>query len=184
MLEQTTRTCTKCGETKPILEFALKGARKPNHDPRRRDCRACVRVYMKAHNPRLAPLPDASLPGESWLPVVGYEDRYEISDLGRLRRIKRGPNTRIGFVKVATLKKQTGYLCYGLNDANGRPVQHTAHSLVARAFLGPPPTPEHEVNHIDGVKVNNVRDNLEWATAQQNIQHSHRLGLAGRWKNR
>lgn len=178
------RTCTKCGETKPILEFALKGARKPNHDPRRHDCRACVRVYMKARVQLVPALPDTSLPGESWLPVVGYEDRYEVSDLGRLRRTKRGPNTRIGFVKIATLKKQTGYLCYGLNDANGRAVQELAHILVARAFLGPPPTPQHEVNHKDGVKINNTPANLEWVTAQENIQHSHRLGLAGRWKNR
>jgi hypothetical protein len=43
---------------------------------------------------------------------------------------------------------------------------------VAEAFLGPPPTKYHEVNHKDGNRQNNCVDNLEWITHQGNAQHA------------
>lgn len=51
------------------------------------------------------------------------------------------------------------------------------HRIVCRAWHGPPPTPDHEVNHIDGDKLNNHPDNLEWVTHRENLQHAWSTGL-------
>lgn len=47
------------------------------------------------------------------------------------------------------------------------------HQLVAEAFLGPRPTPAHQVNHKDGVRLNNRDHNLEWMTHGQNQKHRY-----------
>lgn len=51
------------------------------------------------------------------------------------------------------------------------------HRLMAFSFLGEPPFPDMEVNHIDGVKSNNVLSNLEWVTRRENLIHAYETGL-------
>ena len=53
------------------------------------------------------------------------------------------------------------------------------HRLVAHEFHGPPPhEAAREVNHIDGNRSNNGKENLEWVTRSQNVLHSY----ANRWR--
>jgi len=68
-----------------------------------------------------------------------------------------------------------GYLRVGLRGA-GRQTTVLVHRLVAEAFLGHCPT-KLEVNHKNGHKRDNRRENLEYATHQENMAHAAALGL-------
>lgn len=114
---------------------------------------------------------------ERWLPVVGYEGYYEVSDIGNVRRVLRpdslGRPRRCGVLRNAL---DRGYHRVSLSK-NDKPKGFAVHRLVAAAFLGPPPSPAHVVNHKDGVKANNRPSNLEYLTSAENTRHAVRLGL-------
>lgn len=50
------------------------------------------------------------------------------------------------------------------------------HRILAKTFI-PNPNEYPMVNHIDGNKLNNSLDNLEWCTLDQNMKHAQRTGL-------
>lgn len=54
------------------------------------------------------------------------------------------------------------------------------HRLVALAFLGAPPSPFHEVRHIDGNRLNNHAENLAWGTSKENADDRERHGRTSR----
>ena len=60
------------------------------------------------------------------------------------------------------------------------PVELRVHKAVAEAFHGPPPTPEHEVRHLDGDVLNNKASNLAWGTRLENAQDRERHGRTAR----
>jgi len=111
---------------------------------------------------------------EHWLPVVGYEGWYEVSDLGRVRRKMDGPKSTVGRIRRLHLNGY-GYFAVQLSAKGGRKTRHV-HRLVAEAFLGKIP-PGHEVNHISGVKTDNRLSNLEVVTRSHNRRHAIRMGL-------
>jgi len=63
---------------------------------------------------------------------------------------------------------------------DGKQFKPTIHSLVIRAFRGPPPFDRADCRHLDGNPVNNVIDNLEWGTRTQNMQDAARHGTIKR----
>ena len=106
--------------------------------------------------------------GEVWKPVVGYEGLYEVSDLGRVRGLRKNrvlkPSLARGYHHYKLyLKGKDGKLALG-------------HRLVMAAFVGPS---NLDVNHIDNNPSNNALTNLEYCTAQQNMDHSKRSGRMG-----
>lgn len=100
---------------------------------------------------------------EAWSEIEGTE--YSVSDMGRVMSRHRG-----GRILKPALSK--GYLIVTI-CANGIRKTQRIHTLVAEAFLGPKPTPLHEINHKNGAKIDNRVENLEWVTRSENEQHAY-----------
>lgn len=111
---------------------------------------------------------------EIWKDVIGYEDVYQVSNLGNVKRIKLARGSGLNTIMKAA-PDRNGYPRLSLCRDN-KPVQLLIHRLVAAAFLGPCPI-GYEVNHIDGKKGNPRIDNLEYVTSKGNSEHAVRLGL-------
>lgn len=109
------------------------------------------------------------LEGEVWKEVEGFSS-YLISNYGRLKSKQRK-------IVLKTRVKE-GYYDYRLNDSNGEKRSVRIHRLVAENFIPKPNANEPlQVNHIDGNKLNNRVENLEWVTARENQMHAIRTGL-------
>lgn len=112
-----------------------------------------------------------------WVSISDFPD-YEISEAGDVRRLTQGGRRYpIGYV-LTPKPHQRGYVYFILNDATGKPKTMLGHRLVALAFHGEPPTPEHEVAHNDGTRTNNHWQNLRWATPTENQADRHKHGTA------
>lgn len=105
---------------------------------------------------------------ERWMPIAGFEELYEVSDRGRVRRLPTDalPNPR-PFLKDRDTGD--GYRIVALLR-NGKPVNRRVHRLVAAAFLGGD-RPELDVNHKDGRRANNAVGNLEYTDRSGNMRH-------------
>jgi hypothetical protein len=62
-----------------------------------------------------------------------------------------------------------------LMNIAGKRVYRRVHRLVALAFHGRPPTPKHQVNHINGTRTDNKPENLEYVTSQENTLHGYQV---------
>jgi len=104
---------------------------------------------------------------EHYKQIKDYEN-YSVSNYGRIRNDKTG---RI----LKPRKDLCGYLYVGLYK-NGVRKMLKVHRLVANAFI-PNPENKRTVNHIDGNKINNFVENLEWCTHKENTHHAMDTGL-------
>lgn len=100
--------------------------------------------------------------------VPGYNDRYLVSNRGRVISLNSGS-------EMAQYVQKNGYAAVKLRTHNAKRT-FLVHRLVASAFV-PNPNGLAEVNHIDGDKLNNSAENLEWVTHSQNMKHSIEIGL-------
>lgn len=111
---------------------------------------------------------------EIWEPVVGYEGKYEVSDLGRVRSVDRhvfqqGKSVFYNGVIMTPSVNNSGYLTIRLSR-NNKKKGLLIHRIVAEAFLENPnglPC----VNHKDENKLNNNLQNLEWCTMSYNVNY-------------
>lgn len=102
---------------------------------------------------------------EIWKDIQGYEGEYQISNMGRVYSIKSGRIMKL--VDDGRGYKQVN-LC-----KDGKSYNKKIHRLVAQAFI-PNTNNLLQVNHLDENKENNRVDNLEWVTAEQNINYGTR----------
>lgn len=115
-----------------------------------------------------------------WLPVVGHEGRYEVSDNGAVRSLPRpGESSKRSWPGVALRPWRTtyGYLAISLR-APGEKQTRLIHRLVLEAFVGSCPDGE-QCRHLDGNPFNNSVSNLAWGTRVENAadreRHGHQL---------
>lgn len=116
---------------------------------------------------------------ETWLPVVGFEGIYEVSDLGKVKSLARvvsASNREVNYtekiLRTETLKR--GYQRVCLCDHTKR-VKKLVHVLVAEAFIGPRPI-DMEVCHNNGDGSDNSLSNIRWDTRTSNTRDRIRHG--------
>lgn len=120
---------------------------------------------------------------EVWKDIKGYEEYYQVSNLGKVRSLPRfvnGKNNSLVFRKGriivgGVMKYYKGVLLYKNNIRKTVKI----HRLVAEAFL-PNPNNLPQVNHKNGDKLDNRVENLEWCSAHENNLHKYKvLGYKG-----
>lgn len=118
---------------------------------------------------------------EIYKDIIGFENIYQISNLGNVRSLDR--LVRSHKDKTRTIKGKS-YIPYiglrGYKTVNLRIAKNIKlipiHRLVAIAFIDNPDN-KPCVNHKDGNKLNNEISNLEWVTYKENNNHARDTGL-------
>lgn len=128
--------------------------------------------------------------GEEWRDVAGYEGRYQMSNLGRVKSLARQvehvcSRTR-NYVKcypeliLQQVPNDGGYLTVNLHNKRGD--TRLVHHLVLSAFVGPRPGSHLDLDgcHNDGNKENNRSNNLRWDTRTNNEADKIEHGTSNR----
>lgn len=107
---------------------------------------------------------------EEWRDIKGYEGKYQVSNLGRVKSLNyhRADISRI----LAVRKDKGGYLYLNLYKNNKRKT-YKVHRLVAEAFIDNPNN-YPQVNHKDEIRSNNIASNLEWCDSKYNNNYGTR----------
>ena len=108
---------------------------------------------------------------EVWKDIPEYEGLYQVSSMGNIKSFSKKKNGK----NLIPQKNKKGYYQILLYK-NKKPYTKKIHRIVAKAFI---PNPDNlpQVNHIDGNKINNCMNNLEWCTNSENQIHAYKNGL-------
>lgn len=117
---------------------------------------------------------------EIWKDIPDYEGLYQVSNLGRVKSLERYVKHLSGSMKllkerILVIIKNGGYYRVTLSKNNIKKAK-TIHRLIGESFI-PNPNNLPFINHIDGNKLNNSVENLEWCTSQENCIHAVYTGL-------
>lgn len=168
------KKCSKCKLFKSVSDFSKNSKERSGYAS---SCKDCYHLLYRSKHPSKLP-PVESLENEEWLPVVGYEGLYEVSNMGRVKSIERDMITisnkryrRPGKIIKLHPDCKRGYLIMQLHK-KGVAVSYSIHRLVALAFI---PNPDNlpEVNHKWGIKTDNRVTELVWSTSSDNQQHAY-----------
>lgn len=110
---------------------------------------------------------------EIWKDVEGWEDKYQISSFGRVKSLPRLIGGGRGYwsqERVLHENNRDGYKIVSFPIENRKSQTVNIHQLVARSFVSNPDN-KPMVNHKNGIRWHNYATNVEWSTAQENVQH-------------
>lgn len=113
---------------------------------------------------------------QKWLPIIGYEGLYEISNLGRIKALRKVVQRQFKDKTIYAMRQQK--ILPGARDSigyrhvrlikNGKDAKlFKIHYLVAVHFLGYKQMKNVDIHHIDQNKQNNCADNLIILTRKQ-----------------
>lgn len=114
-----------------------------------------------------------SIDMENWKKIASLNDLYEVSDRGRVRVVENG---RILSTPIS--KNGNGYRWFNI-DRYKRGGRKHVHRAIAECFVSNTDN-KPQVNHIDGDKLNNSIENLEWVTNQENSEHRSKVLVKSR----
>ena len=111
---------------------------------------------------------------EIWLPIIDLDNRYLISNKGRILSIERTINNNGGLMikkeKILTHHIDKGYYKISLKNNLGIRKTFLLHRIIAKCFLFDY-SENLKVNHKDGNKLNNKIENLEMISQRENVNH-------------
>lgn len=115
--------------------------------------------------------------------IKGLDGSYQVNIYGEIFSLPRKIETPFGYYytkykKYNGVKNRKGYLMFDvrINGRHGKRIIKPFHRVVAETFITNIYNKPH-INHIDGNKLNNRVDNLEWVTNKENMQHAYKTGL-------
>lgn len=111
---------------------------------------------------------------EVWKDIPGYENIYQVSDLGNVRSLINN-----GTVLKKFDRDKKGYNSVCLYDSKGKQVFHRVGRLVGITFLGIHGGRE-TINHINEVRNDDRLVNIEWMSMRENIRYSKTKSVIGR----
>lgn len=117
------------------------------------------------------------LPGEEWRDVVGYDNKFMVSNMGRVKMLERKvlANKSIKTIKEHILKQHVStkeYLYVHLWSDNKKEMQYV-HKIVLSSFFRCKKATE-ECNHKNEIRTDNSLENLEWLSHKENINYGYR----------
>lgn len=110
---------------------------------------------------------------EIWIPITyihDLQDWYYVSNYGKVYSKLSNHIIRPRFIGH-------GYFTMTLRLKSNKPTDQLVHRIVLCSFNPIPNMDSMQVNHINGNKIDNRLENLEWCTCYNNIMHAHRIGL-------
>lgn len=108
---------------------------------------------------------------KEWFGVINYAGLYRITKHGIIQSLHKR-----NFGKEITARiDRGGYLTVRLSKA-GVTKTHFLHRLIAETFITKIDGRDF-VNHINGNKLDNQIENLEWVTHSENVTHAYKKYL-------
>ena len=141
-----------------------------------------LRPALNNHYAKNRHHPEFGLKDEEWKDILGYENIYQVSNLGRVRSLDRISKR----AKTGDIFKQGQFLKTSITPKNyhriqlqkdGKNKNFMVHQLVAKAFLENDNIKRTQVNHKNSIRSDNRASNLEWVTPSENLIHAYDFGF-------
>jgi hypothetical protein len=112
---------------------------------------------------------------EIWKDIEGYEGLYQVSNLGRIKSLPKMVSGN-HYRGERIIGSSSGFYNRVCLYKNNKAKSIRIHRLVAKAFI-PNLENKPEINHVNGNRLDNRVENLEWATPKENMRHAFDTGL-------